>query len=368
MNQFNKFKGTKGFISTWYSVLRSKDMINQRAQHKARVLEFWKKHGLEAACDLAQRTPSTIYRWRQKLNAAKSLEALNGDTVPKTKRSRREWDGRITDYIIKQRGEHYRYGKIPLYEELKELCKQWQIQCPSESTVGRIISDLKKQGKLKDAVKYSLNGKTGNLIEKKPQKKRKKQRRGSYQPKNPGDLWQLDTVVKYKAGIRRYVISAIDLVTRFTFSFGYKSLSSYSAKDFLQRLKIVCPYPIDHVQTDNGLEFEKEFRKSVEQSQIIHFHNYPKSPKMNAFIERYNRTVQEQFVDWNMDLLFTDIEEFNRQLMDWLIWYNTKRPHQSLSRQAPLKFYVSTFLSLTSRNSHMWWTSTITGQLRKKVV
>ena len=105
-------------------------------------------------------------------------------------------------------------------------------------------------------------------------------------------------------------------------------------------------------------KWRKAIRKAVKESQIVHFHNYPRSPKMNAYIERYNRTVQEGFVDWNLDLLFTDIEVFNLKLVNWLIWYNTKRPHQSLKNQAPLQYYVSNFLSLTEINSHKWWTCT----------
>ena len=369
MMQFNKFKGTKGFLSTWDFMLRFKYMINQKAQHKARVLEFWKKHGIKAACDFANRTPSTLYRWKQKLNAEKTLEALNGDTTPKNKRTRRDWDLRIIQYIIKQREVHWRYGKRPLTKELNELCKIWGIEAPSESTVGRIISDLKKRGKLKDAVKYSLSGKTGKMIEKKRQKRRKKLRRGNYKPTNPGDLWQFDTIVKYRNGIRRFIISAIDLTTRFTFSFGYTSLSSLSSTDFLVRLKEVCPYPIKHIQTDNGMEFERYFREAIEKSRITHFHNYPKQPKMNAYIERYNKTVQEQFVDRHMHILFSDIEKFNQDLIEWLLWYNTKRPHQSLNDQAPLKYYVSNFLSLAAaENSHMWWTCTNPFNKERKMI
>ncbi|HCO76874.1 MAG TPA: hypothetical protein DIT50_01545, partial [Rhodocyclaceae bacterium] len=45
---------------------------------------------------------------------------------------------------------------------------------------------------------------------------------------------------------------------------------------------------------------------------------------MNAHCERFNRTVQEQFVDWHEDLLFTDLTRFNQKLGQWLIDYNTR--------------------------------------------
>lgn len=58
---------------------------------------------------------------------------------------------------------------------------------------------------------------------------------------------------------------------------------------------------------------------------------------MNGKIKRYNLTVQQKFVDWQLDDLDYDIGNFNYQLMDWLLWYNTVRPHHTLKLKSPLK-------------------------------
>jgi len=42
---------------------------------------------------------------------------------------------------------------------------------------------------------------------------------------------------------------------------------------------------------------------------------------MNVQIESFNRTIQEDFIDWNLNLLATDINAFNQKLVDWLLWY-----------------------------------------------
>jgi hypothetical protein len=47
---------------------------------------------------------------------------------------------------------------------------------------------------------------------------------------------------------------------------------------------------------------------------------------MNAHVERFNRTIQEEFIDYLQELLITP-NEFNRQLIPWLIGYNAERPH-----------------------------------------
>jgi len=88
---------------------------------------------------------------------------------------------------------------------------------------------------------------------------------------------------------------------------------------------LIIPFKIKAIQTDNGLEFEKYFRDYLEKKGIIHyFWNYPRHPQLNAKIERFNRTLQEEFLDWNWHL-FYDLEKFNQKLMDWLIFYNSKR-------------------------------------------
>ena len=56
---------------------------------------------------------------------------------------------------------------------------------------------------------------------------------------------------------------------------------------------------------------------------------------MNAHNERFNRTLQEQFVDYHEDLLFTHLEAFNRKLAEWLLDYNTVLPHHSLGLKSP---------------------------------
>ena len=48
---------------------------------------------------------------------------------------------------------------------------------------------------------------------------------------------------------------------------------------------------------------------------------------MNAHCERFNRTIQENFVDYEDDLLYEDLPEFNNRLADWLVEYNTVIPH-----------------------------------------
>ena len=124
------------------------------------------------------------------------------------------------------------------------------------------------------------------LKDKKPQKKCKKLRIKGYKQKQQGDLVQIDTVVKFINGIRRCMVTAIDVKSDFAFSYTYKSPSSKNTKDFFQKLEDVAPFKIQRIQTDNGSEFAKYFREYIQKRKITHYYKYPKCPKMNAIVER----------------------------------------------------------------------------------
>ena len=65
-------------------------------------------------------------------------------------------------------------------------------------------------------------------------------------------------------------------------------------------------------------------------------HTFPRTPKINAHCERFNRTVQEEFLDYQEELLFTDLAAFNERLFEWLGWYNLERPHHALALRTPI--------------------------------
>lgn len=61
---------------------------------------------------------------------------------------------------------------------------------------------------------------------------------------------------------------------------------------------------------------------------------------MNAHVERFNRTIQDDWIDWHLhELKEPDI--FNRSLIDYLIFYNTERVHCAFKNKlSPVQFMV----------------------------
>ena len=211
----------------------------RRSKSREPSLTFWHDHGIKATIDAYSVSKPTLYRWKKKLKEGKGkLESLNNKSKAPKKRNKRIIDYRIEEYIIKMREKHPRLGKKKLTPLLKVKCIEWGIHPPSEPTVGRIIKDLKDRRRLPQYNKLSLNAKTGKLHIKK-RKKRKKLRKKNHKADKPGKLVEIDTVVLYINGMRRYIITAIDVCTRTAYAKAYKSASSQSAKDFFQELEKV---------------------------------------------------------------------------------------------------------------------------------
>jgi len=166
----------------------------------------------------------------------------------------------------------------------------------------------------------------------------------------------LDTVERHQGNMRRYLITAIELYSRVGFALAFNRRNSRTAKVVLNLARELFPgKPI--VLTDNGGEFKAEFDHALAQEGVTHWHTYPKTPKMNAHCERFNRTVQDDFVDYHDDLLFTDLVSFNEKLLDWLSWYNCVRPHASLGQIAPQNFAAQS-MAKSNHQCHMYWPRT----------
>jgi len=347
MRQFNKFRGTKGFISGWERMIRFRDMIAKTALERTRILAFWGKYGDAATKEAHNASRPTLFRWQKALaEAGGRLDALNPkSTAPKTRR-KRVISPLVEALILKER-QWERVSK----DKLSVLIKQDGLGTQSASTVGRMLGDLKKQGKLPDPVKVSMYGRTGNVIERKTKPAKVKLRSKGHE----GGLAKADSVVRFVNGIKRYILTGMDCESKFAFAYAYTSHSSKAASDFMDKFTRVSPVPVTHVQTDNGSEFADHFDIFLEDNGIVHFHAYPRCPKMNAEIERFNRTLSEAFISKHRMLLAHDLGAFNEKLIDWLLWYNSRRPHWSLGLISPLRYICDRL----PEKSQMWWTDAV---------
>ncbi len=321
-------------------------MITKQAKQRLKILEFWRKYKLQATKDAYDVSRSTLFEWWKRYKeSGYVLSSLNpGSQAPK-KRNKRKIHPLVLKEIKRLRLEVIpNMGKDKVEIFLNILCKENNIKNISASTIGRIIKEKKI---------YHQRQKISHFGKIKVVKRSKKLHKPKeFKVNEVGDLIEVDTIVRFDYGIKRYIITAIDVHTRFTFAHVYQNHNSISTKDFFQKLERVFPYQIKRVQTDNGSEFHKYFQDYLKQRNIVHYWNYKGQPTKNGHIEKYNRTIQEEFVD-QKSVLLEDTKKFNVKLMDWLIWYNTKRPHWSLNLQSPVDYLIN-----TNQLSRMRWTNT----------
>lgn len=184
-------------------------------------------------------------------------------------------------FIKEYRNKHIKASQYVIKPVLDKFCEERGIKKISISTISRIIKQLKVRGEIKYGYKVSYNGRSGK-IRISVEKRRKKERRKGYKPENSWELLQIDTITIFKEGIRRYIITAVDVSSKFGFAYAYSNLSSRNARDFMNKLEYVSPYKIKHVQTDNGLEFEKYFDEYLKVKGIVHYYNYPRHRVMDV--------------------------------------------------------------------------------------
>jgi len=331
----SSYKNVKGFLTVYHDALRYAYMITQQAKQRMRTLAFWQKHGLPATQDAFKVKRRTLFNWQQRLQAGHGqLEALNPKSRAPLQRRRRLWPPAVLDEIKRLRIDHPNLGKEKLHPELISFCTPRNLKCPQAKTIGRLIKDL---GGLRTfPQRVSHFGKV-KAVKRTPVLRKPKGLKALY----PGHLVALDTIEEHVWGLRRYVLTFEDIYSRFSFAWATTSHASKAAAEFFEYCLKVFPVPLQFVLTDNGSEFKKHFSEALKQLYLTHYRTYPKTPKMNAHLERFNRTLQEEFLNFKKDQL-RDPDVFNGNLMDYLVWYNTRRVHYAFNNKlSPLQFLNS---------------------------
>lgn len=145
------------------------------------------------------------------------------------------------------------------------------------------------------------------------------------------------------------ISALIDEHSDYALALAVPSLNSDIVNHFFSRAARLFPVGISQIITDNGKEFPGSFDKTRQEAAIKHLWTYPYTPKMNAICERFNRTLREQFIEFNEILLFEDLALFNQKLAEYLVLYNSKRPHKALALMTPVEYILK-----ENKNCNMW--------------
>lgn len=300
--------------------------LSKDAQKRLWWMDWYVSHGknAEATCRHFGISKSVFYRWKNRYNP-RNLKTLEDDTSNRRPHKVREM---ITPSWIQQR-----IYDIRLDDREKS---KYEIQ-----------EELKREGTIvgQTAIQKVIN-RHSELLNTQHIKKTKSHRKSSIarlrasremRERYPGALIQVDTKHFYVLGIRFYLFVAVDCKSRYGYVYCYKTISSASGADFLQRVLKHFPFKVEAIQTDNGSEYLLNFHKACQEASIMHYFTYPYTPKMNGRAERMIKTVVYEYFNWQDDLL-PEINEINRHCNLFNTKYNTKRFHQRLGYKTPREY------------------------------
>jgi len=156
----------------------------------------------------------------------------------------------------------------------------------------------------------------------------------------PGYLLSQDTfyVGVIKGVGRIYLQAVVDTYGSYAFGKLYTSKLPETAVDVLYD-RVVPFYEshgltIEHILTDNGREYcgramIHPYQIFLDLYDITHRRTKVATPRTNGFVERFNRTVLDEFFrETFRKKLYTSVEELQIDLDQWLIYYNNQRPHR----------------------------------------
>lgn len=296
------------------------------AQFRLKVIVFGNTHGWKATRDAFGVSRSTYFSWKKGFS---DTHGRLSSLVPISTRPHRvrhmRVDPRIITFIKEVRKQYGRVGKEKLYVLLSAYCQEMGIPSIHATTIGKIIKRHT----------FFFEGK-------RPYKKRRSgvlRVRRSPRETLPGYL-EMDSVIIRSAGTPHVFITAIDVVTKHAACLHATTQTASRARELLEAITTTYQFPIRVVQTDNGSEFLGAFDQYCQENRIPHLFTYPRSPRINGGIERFNRTIQEEFIE-RTDSLFQGKTEIATHLQKYLFWYNEVRPHQSLGYQSPSQYMQS---------------------------
>jgi transposase InsO family protein len=160
----------------------------------------------------------------------------------------------------------------------------------------------------------------------------------------PGELLGQDTFyVGHLKGVGKvYLHVVVDTFSSYAFGFLHTSKLPEAAVAVVHN--DVLPFyaaqglTVQAILTDNGREFcgkeSHPFEVYLALNDIEHRRTRVRHPQTNGFVERFNRTVLDEFFrEAFRTRVYESVEALQRDLDSWLITYNTQRAHQGYRNQ-----------------------------------
>ena len=143
---------------------------------------------------------------------------------------------------------------------------------------------------------------------------------------------------------REYLFVAIDDYSRELYAGVFPDKTQDSAAAFLEETVQQCPYTIDYIYSDNGKEYKGAAGHAFMTACCAHgigqkFTRVAR-PQTNGKAERVIRTLMEM---WHEKQVFKDRGHRVLELVRFINFYNTVKPHKGLANSTPYEILTRYF-------------------------
>ena len=329
---------TKAPMNRWSLFrLRGKDILSPQAQLKLEWIIFYYTIGRSKVIPTAKHfgiAAKTLHKWLNRFDEKNLLSLEEHSRAPEKRRS---W------MVTSKEENNIKY----LRKKYMKLGKK-KLQVLYQTEFGKRISTWKIERVVRKYQLYPEKAAYNNTLmhkHKNQGKKRIHTLRKEQAMKQFGDLWHVDAIIIWWYGQRRIIFTALEEITKIAYARVYTTNKSGYAEDFLKRLTYLVEGKVNIMHQDNGSEFQGAFEKACRTLGILQIYSRPYTPKDNPALERFNKTIQVEWLDFS-EVGLDDIQEANKDLTTWLVKYNSYRPHESLDYKTPLEYAYENFFQV----------------------
>jgi transposase InsO family protein len=260
--------------------------------------------------------PTTIDKWMRVYRAEGSQGLVRQSSSPNSRRIYKELEDRIEEY----RREHPAAGVRRIRDELR---RGEGLEVSAE-TVRRVVNDA------------GLGNKPAPSKRRPPQLRR-------FERELPNAMWQIDIFTfELKRMYRVYLVGMIDDHSRYMVGHGlFRQQKADAVLEVVKGAIGQWGAPRE-ILSDNGRQFvawrgKSRFQKVLRQQGVQHVRSAPQHPMTLGKIERFWRTIWEEFL---VEANFASFADATQRIGHWVGYYNHQRPHQGIDGACPAeRFY-----------------------------
>jgi len=214
----------------------------------------------------------------------------------------------IVEQIIKLRKKHRRCAEV-IHQEL--------INQGTVVSLSSVKRTLERQGLIRQRSPW----KRWHFSEPRPAAER------------PGSLVQVDTIHLIPGSL--YVYTLVDVFSRWAQARVSEKINAQRSLLFVRDANKTFPDVFAMLQSDHGSEFSSWFTEHIQQQGIAHRHSRVRRPTDNGYIERFNRTLQEECLKG----VPRSIRAYRQVIPEYIEYYNSERLHLSLGLKTPMECF-----------------------------